>query len=50
VRQGEKTARLVYRLVQVGETAIEADQIEQIAVFLGRGSVGPFAGCGPGCS
>ena len=42
-RQGEKTARLVHGLAQAGEIAIEADQVEEIAVFLGRG-VGPFAG------
>ena len=37
--------RLVHRLAQAAKVAIEADQIEEIAVLLGRGGVGPFAGC-----
>ena len=41
--QGEKGAGLVDGFGQVGEVAVEADQIEQIAVLAGRG-IGPFAG------
>ena len=42
-RQGEKAARLVHGFAKTAQVAVEADQIEEIAVLAGRG-VGPFAG------
>ena len=41
--QGEKAARFVHRLAKIAQVAVEADQVEEIAMLAGRG-VGPFAG------
>ena len=36
-RQGEKAARLVHGLAKTVQVAVEADQVEQIAMLAGRG-------------
>jgi hypothetical protein len=42
-RQGKKEPRLVHGLGDPVQIAVEADQIEQIAIFTGR-RIGPMAG------
>ena len=36
-RQGQEHPRFVHRLGEPGQIAVEADQIEEIAIFTGRG-------------
>ena len=43
-RQGKKTARFVHRLAKIAQVAIEADQIQEIAMLARARGVGPFAG------